>query len=292
MRIARSLVAVGLVPMLVLLGGCGGGDEPQATSAQSGPKVEGLVKSGTLTLATTGNFPPFTFVDQKTGAVKGFSIDLGDAVAKRLGLRLANPTVDFAAELQGLSSGRYDLADSGIWPDAARQKQFLFTPAVASTGFVATTLAKNRGRVTGLTDVKGLRLGAVQGSTREQWATENKSKLDYKSFRAYPGASQAVQDLRNGGIDLIVDDPLLAFYYMKQNPGVIVTVGDTILSHPLAMAFKKDNAALQRQVNGQLSKLLADGTVAKLQKKYWGRCIPTPDDINAKPPYKDPPGCG
>ena len=288
MKVRRALIVAGLVPVLAM-SACG--DDDSSTSGGGGGDVPGLVKGGTLTLATTGNFPPFTMVNQSSGKVEGFSIDLGAEIAKQLGLKLETPTVDFVAELQGLSSGRYDIADSGIWPDEARQKEFLFTPAVASTGFVATTLKRNLDRVKGLDDVQGLRLGAVQGSTREQWAVENKDKLGYKDFRAYPGASQAVQDLQNGGIDLIVDDPLLAFYYMQENPDVIVTAGETILEHPLAMAFKKGNSALQEKVNDVLQELIDDGTVGELQKKYWGRCIPTPDDINAKPPYENLPGC-
>jgi ABC-type amino acid transport substrate-binding protein len=293
MRVPRGLIAAGLVPVLALAacgGDSGSGSSGGAASTKSsggGGDVPGLVKSGTLTLATTGNFPPFTMVGASSGKVEGFSVDLGNEIAKRLGLKLTTPTVDFVAELQGLSAGRYDIADSGIWPDPERQKQFLFTPPVASTGFVATTLKQNLGRVKGLPDVKGLRIGAVQGSTREQWAVQNKAKLGYKSLRAYPGASQAVQDLQNGGIDMIVDDPLLAYYYIKQNPGQITTAGKTILAHPLSMAFKNGNTQVQQKVNGVLQKMLDDGTVSQLQKKYWGRCIPTPTDINAKPPYKN-----
>lgn len=280
----RGVMAVSLLGALVACGG-------QSTNISNGDGKR-LVREGTLTLATTGNFPPFTLMDQKTGKVTGYSIDLGKAIADRLGLTLATPTVDFVAELQGLSSGRYDLADSGIWPDAKRQREFLFTQPVASTGFIATTLTKNLGKVKGLDDVSGMRVGVIQGSTREQWATENKGKLGYKTMRAYPGAAQAVQDLRNGGIDLIIDDPLLALYYMKQNPGVVTTAGRELEPHPLSMALRKGNAKLQGEINGAMAELMKDGTVAKLQKKYWGRCIGTPDDINSKPPYRNPPGCG
>lgn len=290
MKLHKRGVMVGLLPLLGLLVACGGGTSADSKNDKS--TVKGLVKQGELTLATSGNFPPFTFIDRKTGKVTGFSIDLGKEIADRLGLTLTTPTVDFVAELQGLASGRYDLADSGIWPNAERQKQFLFTPPVASTGFVATTLTKNLDRVKGLDDIRGLRAGVIQGSTREQWATENKGKLAYKSLRAYPGAAQAVQDLRNGGIDLIIDDPLLALYYIQQNPGVIVTAGATVESHPLSMAFRKNNTTLQTKVNGVLTQLIKDGTVGKLQTKYWGKCVPTPGDINARPPYQNPPGCG
>jgi len=288
------LAAVMLVPLTALVVGCGGGTDRQSqTNTATTGDIPGLVEPGTLKLATAGNYPPFAFTDEKTGKVHGYSIDIGAEIAKRLGLRLETPTVDFVAELQGLAAGRYDMADSGIWPQKERQSQFLFSLPDASSGHIAITLEKDKGRVKGLEamDLEGLRVGVAQGSSREQWAIANKSKLKYRALRSYPGVAQAVQDLQNGGIDVIVEDPLIAYYYMKHNPGVITTVGKPVELHPLAIAIRKGHTALQQKINKVMADLLADGTIGRLQKKYWGRCLATPDDINAQPPYKEPPGC-
>jgi len=294
MRLMATAAIVSLA-----LAGCGGsggdsaGGSSSSTTGSGGSastqaaQINGLVKPGTLILATAGNFPPFTMIGSD-GKVQGYSIDIGAAVAQRLNLKFESPTIDFVAELQGLSAGKYDLADSGIWPTKERQKQFLFTTPVASTGFVATTLKQNLDKVKGLEgdDLKGLRVGAIQGSTREAWLLDNKDKLGYASYKGYPGASQAQLDLRNGRIDLIVDDPLLALYYVQNNPGEITTAGAVILEHPLSLALNLKATDVQKAVAGAIEDLKKDGTILKLQKKYWGKAIPVPDDINAEPPYK------
>jgi ABC-type amino acid transport substrate-binding protein len=284
---AKRLMAAAMVIGLALAG-CGGSGDKSTTGGGEGTgtatQIQGLVKPGTLILATTGNFPPFTMVGAD-GKVQGYSLDIGQEVADRLGLKFESQTVDFVAELQGLTAGKYDLADSGIWPTKERQSQFLFTVPVASTGFVATTLKGNLSKVTGLDDIKGLKVAAVQGSTREAWLLDNKDKLGYASYKGYPGASQALLDLKNNRIDLIVDDPLLAYYYIKQNPGDVTTAGEVTQEHPLSLALNLKATDVQTAVNKALKEMLDDGTMLKLQKKYWDRAIPVPAGINDQPPY-------
>ena len=76
------------------------GDEAEAPAA-----VPGLVEEGKLIVVTTGNFPPFTSIDPDSGENVGYTIDIVREVADRLGLELELPTVDFVAELEGLSNG-------------------------------------------------------------------------------------------------------------------------------------------------------------------------------------------
>lgn len=278
-RLMATVMIIGLA-----LGGCGGSDATTSGDTDEGTQIEGLVKPGTLIMATTGNFPPFTFIGTD-GEVQGYSIDIGEELAERLGLEFESPTVDFVAELQGLAAGKYDLADSGIWPTEERQEEFLFSVPVASTGFVATTLNDNLDKVTGLDDLEGLRVGAVQGSTREEWLIENEDSLGYASYKGYPGASQALLDLENARIDLIVDDPLLALYYIKENPGEVTTAGDVTLEHPLSLALNIEATDVQTAVDEVLAEMIEDGTLLELQEKYWDRAIPVPADINDEPPY-------
>jgi len=89
--------------------------EPVTTQATASSDVPGLVEEGKLLVVTTGNFPPYTMINEASGDNEGYSIDLAREVADRLGLELELPTVDFVAEMEGLASGLYDIADSGIW---------------------------------------------------------------------------------------------------------------------------------------------------------------------------------
>ena len=263
---------------------------PATTPPTTAAAIPGLVQPGYLTLATAGNYPPFSYFDS-SGKLTGYSISIGQILAQKLGLKLAAPTVDYAAELAGVESGRFDMGDSGIWPNPANRSKFLFTIPDASTGFVASVLASNVSKYSaGLSDLKGLKVGAVAGSTREQWALANKATLGYASYTGYPGVSQAILALQNGSLQVFIDDPLVAAYDIKTHPGLLATAGSIILEHPLAIAIKQSDTVLQSQVNALMETMVQDGTMGKLQKQYWGKLIPTPTSDTQAPPYVLPPG--
>jgi len=146
-------LAVVLIALALVAAACGDSDDTTTTAAAAATtttealaEVPDLVEDGKLIVVTTGNFPPFTLINVDTGANEGYSIDLAQEVADRLGLEAQFPTVDFVAEMEGLAQGLYDIADSGIWPNQARQDDgFVFSRPMTSTGIIAQVLAEMEG---------------------------------------------------------------------------------------------------------------------------------------------------
>jgi ABC-type amino acid transport substrate-binding protein len=165
-------------------------------------EVPGLVEDGKLIVVTTGNFPPFTAIDESTGDNIGYTIDIVREVADRLGLELELPTVDFVAELEGLDQGLYDIADSGIWPTPERQESFLFSRPMTSTGIVAQVRAEDSGTA-GLADLSGLDVGGIQGSSQEAYLLDNEAELGYASYSGFSGAGEALTALKQGRVAVL-----------------------------------------------------------------------------------------
>ena len=252
------------------------------TTVAAGALDEFLVEPGTLTLVTTGNFPPFTLINSETGDVEGYTLDVGAEVASRLGLEFATPTVDFVAELEGLQAGLYDIADSGIWPTETRQETFIFTRPMTSAGFIALVRAEDAGAA-GLDGITG-KAGAIQGSIHEQWTIENEATLGYEEYVPFAGAAEAELALKQGRIDVWVIDSLVGAARALGDPELEVT-GPTLNAHPLSMTFRPDSEGLRDAINPVLDAMIADGSLAEFQVKWFGRCIEVPDDINSPPPY-------
>ena len=88
------------------------------------------------------------------------------------------------------------------------------------------------------------------------------------------GFTQAITLLKQSRVDVTVNDSLAFLEYQKTtgDKGVKVAaeVGDKSQS---ALAFRKDEAGLQTQVDGALQKLEDDGTLAKLSEKYFGEDV-------------------
>ena len=254
---------------------------PAATAAPAG--VPGLVEEGKLIVVTTGNFPPFTAIDPDSGEVVGYTIDIARSLAERLGLELETPTVDWVNELEGLAQGLYDIADSGIWPTAKRQESFLFSRPLISTGIVAQVRAEDAGGP-GFADMTGMKTGGIQGSSQEAYMLENADALGYESYSGFAGAGEALTALKQGRVDALSQDTLVAGFASVNDPELAVA-GPTVLAHPLSLAMQLGQEAKRDAVNAALDAMIADGTLAELQKKWFNTCIPVPDHNNQEEPY-------
>jgi len=241
------------------------------------------VEEGKLIVATTGNFPPFTAIDPDTGDNIGYTIDLAREVANRLGLELELPTVDFVAELEGLTQGLYDIADSGIWPTAERQESFAFSRPITSTGIVAQVRAEDSG-TDGLADLTGLKAGGIQGSSQEAYILDNADALGYSEYLGFTGAGEGLLALKQGRVDALSQDTLVAGFASVNDPELGVA-GPTVAAHPLSFAFRLDEESLRDAIDVVINEMIADGTVAEIQKAWFNTCIPVPDDINQAGPY-------
>ena len=280
----RRLVAL-IAALALLAGACGSDDEAEETTttqAAAPAGVPGLVEDGKLIVVTTGNFPPFTSIDPDSGENVGYTIDIVREVAERLGLELELPTVDFVAELEGLSQGLYDIADSGIWPTAARQEAFLFSRPMTSTGIVAQVRAADSGSA-GLQDLTGLKVGGIQGSSQEIYITE-RPELGYDSYSGFAGAGEALTALKQGRVDLLSQDTLVAGFASVNDPELGVA-GPTVAAHPLSLAFQLGLEGKRDAVDAVMNEMIADGTLAAIQMKWFNSCIPVPDNNNQEGPY-------
>ena len=260
-----------------------GDDSGDAGSDESAAEVEGLVEDGKLIVVTTGNFPPFTSIDPDSGDNVGYTIDIVREVADRLGLELELPTVDFVAELEGLDQGLYDIADSGIWPTAERQESFLFSRPMTSTGIVAQVRTEDAGSA-GLADLAGLDVGGIQGSSQEAYLLENEATLGYASYSGFTGAGEALTALKQGRVAALSQDTLVAGFASVNDPELAVA-GPTVAAHPLSLAYQLGNEAKRDAIDVVLDEIIADGTLAEIQKSWFNSCIPVPDDNNQAEPY-------
>lgn len=64
-------------------------------------------KAGKITFALSGGYPPFNFFTEND-ELTGFDVDMGKAIAEKLGVKYEPVTADFSGLLEGLRSGRYD----------------------------------------------------------------------------------------------------------------------------------------------------------------------------------------
>src|SRR5580692_1989029 len=97
-----------------------------------GQQTLNLVSPGEIRFLTNPIYPPMEFVDPKTGALSGFDIDLGKAIAAKLKLKDSWSQAAFAQLQSSLQTRRGDLILSGMSDNAKRQASMDFVDYIAT----------------------------------------------------------------------------------------------------------------------------------------------------------------
>ena len=73
-----------------------------------------LIRDDVLTVGTDFAFPPFAFDHPETGEPAGFDVELADAIADQLGLKVLLVNRTSGALIPGLLAERHDIAASAL----------------------------------------------------------------------------------------------------------------------------------------------------------------------------------
>lgn len=223
-----------------------------------------IKKSGTIKIATEGAFPPFNIL--KGTQLTGFEVDLANALAKQMGLKVQWITQPFDNLLIGLNQDRYDfvIASHGITPERAKAVDFS-NPHYCTGGAI---VSKPGGPKTAK-DLAGKTVAVQVGTTY----LENARKVPgIKDVKTFPKDTDAQAALMAGRVDSWVGDKFTGIDFVKANTGKAVQ-GDLLFSEKIAMAVKKGNSSLLTELNATLAKAQSDGTYAKISKQYFGQDI-------------------
>jgi polar amino acid transport system substrate-binding protein len=253
MRLLRGLCALALI----------------AVAANTHARTfEEIKADGKIIVASEGAFPPFNYFQGPK--LSGFEIDVAEALAKKMGVKVEWKALSFDALLAGLRQDRWDLviASFGITPE--RSKAVTFTnPHYCSGGVI---VAKDPA-IKSVADLKGKVVAVQTGTTY----LENVQKLEgLKEVKNFPKDTDARAALLAGRVDAWVTDKFVAKGALEADPKAGLHMGDFVFVERIASAIQKGNASLEQAVNKALAEILADGTYEAISKKYFG------DDIRCR----------
>lgn len=226
---------------------------------------------GTLRIACEGTYPPFNFRDEK-GELAGFDVEIGRAIAAKLGVKPEFTTTEWSGILAGLQAGKYDVIVNQVAATDKRRETFDFSaPYVVSVAQLIVRANETRPMQTPA-DLKGKKIGVGQGSNYAELARS----FEGAEVRTYPGAPEYLQDLAAGRIDAAINDTLL-IPYLKAKTRLPIKAGAPIgKPESNAIPFRKGSPKFQQAIDKALSDLKADGSYAKISTKWFERDVSQP----------------
>ncbi len=199
-RIGQILVATTAGALLLASSVVAGAASTAGTyNAADAKLVPAAYKTGTLQVATDATYAPDESINS-SGTMVGFDIDLINAIATTLGIKIHENNVTFDDIIAGIASKKYAIGNSSFTDNKPREKQVNFVDYFqAGEGVYAKVGTKVKFK--GFSSFCGLKV-AVETSTIEQtdaktppshvlrarrlmsWAIKRKPKPTRRYFRA------------------------------------------------------------------------------------------------------------
>lgn len=233
----------------------------------------GTVSAETLRVVTDPSFVPFEMMDQETGEMIGFDMEIIREVADRAGFEIDLNTMDFNGIIPALQTGNVDIAIAGITITEEREEIVDFSDPYYDSG-LRILVRESNGDVSEFDDLEGKKIGTKIGSTSYDYLVKNLEADD--GVTPYPGSSDMYMALMSRSIDAVFyDAPNVGYFARTKGEGKVKTVGPLYEGQQYGIALKSGSEWVD-DVNEALAAMKEDGTYKTIYEKWFG---PMPDGM-------------
>jgi cystine transport system substrate-binding protein len=117
------------------------------------PASNTIKKAGVINVGLEGTYPPFSFVDESK--LSGFEVELSEALAKELGVKVKLQATPWDGILAALESKRLDAVVNQVTISEERKKKYDFSEPYTVSGIQALVLKKNLNTIKTADDLAG-----------------------------------------------------------------------------------------------------------------------------------------
>lgn len=247
---------VGVMTMGLI--GCGGKEDTAEKDM-----LDVIKENGKVVVGLSGDYAPYEFHIMEDGKDKlvGFDIDLANAIADDLGVKLEINEMEFDSLITSLPAGKIDLIISGMNPDEKRKQAVDFSEIYYVSEHGILVRAEDADKYKTVADLAGKKVGAQLGSTQADLA---QAEIESPDMQLLANVNDLILELKTGKIEALVIEAPVGEIAIKSNPDLAITEQRfTEDSGGNAVGIKKGSPKLVAEVNKTIKKLMDDGTMDK-----------------------------
>lgn len=220
-----------------------------------------------LEVVTDPSFVPFEMMDQESGEMVGFDMDIISELAERAGFEYNLRTMDFNGIIPAVQTGNVDIAIAGITITDERAEIVDFSDPYYDSG-LRILVGANDDSVQDLEDLNGKKIGTKVGSTSYDFLQKNLG--DDADITPYPGSSDMYMALLGGSVDAVFyDAPNVGYFSQTKGEGRVKVVGDLYEGQQYGIVFVQGSEWVE-PVNEALAEMKEDGTYDEIHAKWFG----------------------
>ncbi|WP_333834379.1 ABC transporter substrate-binding protein [Rubrimonas sp.] len=244
-----------------------GGASAQATIAPP----PALAERGYITYCATLDNPPRAFFDDQVRPT-GFEVELGEAIAERMGLRVEWTQLRFVGLIPALQAGQCDALMQELFIREERLEIIDMIP-FSNTGQRLVSRTDNDASPEDLDALSGVKVGVPNGTTIHNLAEEANMRLRGRGqaeidLVVLPTTTDTFRLLSTGQLDLVGTTMTAAAYYVGLQPDQFRFAGEPFGLIGTGIGIDKGQDALTAAMTAAFEAVVADGTYAALIEKY------------------------
>ena len=292
MSLPRTLPAALACAALVVLAGCGSGGDGSGSSAAPtsagaaassaipapakddalAAKVpQSIAADGKIVFGTDASYAPNEFTAPDGTTIIGMDVDLGTAVAQKLGLQAEFQNSAFSGIIPGIQGGKYELGMSSFSVNPERVQ----TVDMVSYFTAGTSVAVKAGNPDNINadDLCGKSVGVQAGTVQvddlaarnQKCTAEGKPAIQISELQAQTDVTLALT--ANRIVAFLADSPVVD-YAIKTTDGGIEAIGTPYDTAPYGIVLNKGQTDFTQAVQGAVQSLMEDGTYLQILDKY------------------------
>lgn len=239
-----------------------------ALPAAAQSALQDVLNGGVLKVGTTGDWNPMSVRDPATNSYKGYDIDVMEALAADLGVKVEFVPTDWKTLVNGVVAGKYHLTGSAsISP--ARMKVAGFSDSYLSVVILPFTTKDKADRFKDWPDIDkaDVTVGTTLGTTFEKYS---KDWFPNAKIKVVEAPAREFQEVVSGRADVFVTSNIEGATLLERFPDLVrVPVSTPRAPSPIAMLLPQADQVWINYVNNWIKIKKLDGFFDRTAQK-WG----------------------
>ena len=199
--------------------------------------------------------------------VRGFDVEVAEAIARGLGREPRFVQVAFSSIDASAARGDFDIGMSGVEDTPARRSMLATTLPYFEFREVLAVRQADVGRYRRLEDLRGRRVGTLGGTIAYDILLANRARFGFVAV-SYDDDVHPYSDLAEGRLDAVLLDHIIAARALRRTAGLAVEP-EPVATGRYVGVLAKGNTALRDSIDRILADRMRDGTLERIYRR-WG----------------------
>jgi arginine/lysine/histidine/glutamine transport system substrate-binding/permease protein len=224
--------------------------------------------SDILVVSTEPAFPPFVYLTE-ANQLTGFDVELMNEIARRLDLQVDYAYIPFDGLFATLEAGTADASIDSITITQERDEAVDFSRPYFKSG-LAIAVRTDATAIDSLADLSGKKIAVRLGTTGADLAAQ----VPNTQLVTFDSAEKALIDLEKGNVDAVIKDESTTLGMIELANIQNVRLLPELLTEEYYGIGLPPGSPNKPFIDAALNQMIADGTYAKLYRKWFRRDPP------------------